>query len=52
MPKESQNVDKMCAFPSLVRSYNHLYAMIDQSKTTPVCGRANHIRSRPLLILI
>ena len=40
MPKESKNVDKSCAFSSLVRSYDH--AINDKSKTTLVsdlvCG--------------
>ena len=32
MPKESKNVDKRCAFQSLVSSYDHLYAMNDKRK--------------------
>ena len=45
MPKESQNVDKMHTFSSLVSNYNHLYAMNDESKTILVCATANCIRS-------
>ena len=45
MPKESKNVDKRCAFSSLVRSYAHVYAMNDKCKVTLMCGTANCIRS-------
>ena len=34
MRKESQNIDKRCTFSSLIRNYNHLYAMNDKSMRT------------------
>ena len=37
IPKASANVDKKCAFSSLVSSYDHLYAMNDKNKTTHSC---------------
>ena len=54
MPTESKNVDKGCAFSSLVSSYGHLCVMNDKSKTKLVCERAtcNCVRSHCLWGLI
>ena len=45
MTKETKNVNKRCAFPSLVWSYEYLYAMNDNKKTTLLFLIANCIRS-------
>ena len=44
MSKKSKNVDKRCTLPSVVSSYDHLYAMNDKSKTTLVCEASYHGR--------